>query len=365
MKKIKKTPDIPLLIIIALLLVVGILALATTSIPLSLKLTGNAGHYLIHQMLFGLLPGLILGFIAFKIPILKLKKYSFIFFIISYLLMFSVFIPGLSKSELGATRWADFGFFSFQPSEILKLSIIFYLATILDDQKNRKKFFAFIVILFLVCGVLLLQKDMGTLFVLFAMMASMFFCSKTTIKQNLILFFGAVIGFVSFILITPYRMKRIFSLLNPEEDVLGAGYHINQALISVGSGGLIGSGLGLSMQKLGFIPQSISDSIFAVLAEELGFLGCIFLILLFLAFFVRCIIISGKLNNQTLKLITIGISCWIIAQAFVNMGSMIGLSPLTGIPLPFISYGGTHLIAELIACGLLLNISKEMKSQSC
>ncbi len=362
MKKKKKIPDIPLLIIISLFLMVGFLALATTSIPLSLKLTGNSSHYLIHQVLFGLLPGLLLGFIAFKIPLGRFKKYSFVFFLFSYLLMFAVFVPGISKIELGATRWIDLGFFSFQPSEILKLAIIFYLATILDDKKNRKKFVAFAIILILICGVLFLQKDLGTLFILFSIMISMFFCSKTPIKQTLVVISGAIVGFVTLIILTPYRMKRIFSFFNPEEDILGSSYHINQALISVGSGGLIGSGLGLSMQKLGFIPQSISDSIFAIFAEELGFLGCVLLVTLFIAFFVRAISISEKLDNQTLRLMVIGITCWITIQAFINIGSMIGLSPLTGIPLPFISYGGTHLIMELMACGLLLNISKEIKS---
>lgn len=358
----KKFLDIPLLIIICLLVVIGFLALATTSIPLSLEKTGTSGNYLIHQIIFGLIPGVILCFVAYKLPLLKLKRFSFIFFILSYLSMFAVFIPGLSISELGATRWVDLGFFSFQPSELLKLAVIFYLATILNDEKNRKKFFVFALIVALVCIALILQKDLGTLFVIFSIMIAMFFCSNTPFKQTMIVGITAVISFVVLIILTPYRMKRIFSFLNPEEDVLGSSYHINQALISVGSGGLTGSGLGLSMQKLGFLPQSISDSIFAILAEEIGFIGCFFLIAIFLAFFVRALSISKLVNNQMLKLMAIGIGTWIIIQAFVNMGSMIGLSPLTGIPLPFISYGGTHLIIELIACGLLLNISKEVKT---
>jgi len=354
----KQKVDVFLLGTIISLLVVGFLALATASIPLSLKLTGNATHYLFHQILFGLLPGLILGFIAFKVPLNKVKKFSILVFIISIISMLLVFVPGLSRSELGATRWLDLGFISMQPSDFLKLSVVFYLATILDDEKNRKKFFAFATVLFLVFSVLILQKDTGTLFVIFATALAMFFCSKTPIKQTLLIIGSAFAGFAALIILSPYRMKRMFSFLNPNTDVLGSGYHINQSLITIGSGGLLGSGLGLGMQKLGFVPQSISDSVFTIFAEEVGFIGVSLLIILFLYFFWRVIVVAKRADNQYLRLMAIGLGCWIIVQTFVNIGSMTAIMPLTGIPLPFISYGGTHLIAELIACGLLLNISR-------
>lgn len=355
----KQKVDVFLLVTIISLLVVGFLALATASIPLSLKLTGNATHYLFHQILFGLLPGLILGFVAFKVPLNKVKKLSFIVFVFSIILMLLVFVPGLSKTELGATRWLNLGFTSMQPSEFLKLSVIFYLATILDDEKNRKKFFAFITVLALICSILIFQKDTGTLFVIFVTALAMFFCSRTPIKQTLLTVCGAVAGFITLIILSPYRMQRMFSFLNPNTDVLGSGYHINQSLITIGSGGLLGSGLGLGMQKFGFVPQSISDSIFTILAEEIGFIGVSLLIILFLVFFFRVMVVAKRSSNQYLKLMAIGIGCWIIVQTFVNIGAMTGVFPLTGIPLPFISYGGTHLIAELIACGLLLNISRK------
>lgn len=355
----KQKVDVFLLVTIISLLVVGFLALATASIPLSLKLTGNATHYLFHQILFGLLPGLILGFVAFKVPLNKVKKLSFIVFVFSIILMLLVFVPGLSKTELGATRWLNLGFTSMQPSEFLKLSVIFYLATILDDEKNRKKFFAFITVLALICSILIFQKDTGTLFVIFVTALAMFFCSRTPIKQTLLTVCGAVAGSITLIILSPYRMQRMFSFLNPNTDVLGSGYHINQSLITIGSGGLLGSGLGLGMQKFGFVPQSISDSIFTILAEEIGFIGVSLLIILFLVFFFRVMVVAKRSSNQYLKLMAIGIGCWIIVQTFVNIGAMTGVFPLTGIPLPFISYGGTHLIAELIACGLLLNISRK------
>ena len=357
----KKQVNIGLLVIISLLAIMGVLALATSSTPISLKLTGNPNYYLFHQLLWGLLPGLALGFIAFKIPLHTLKKWSFAIFVLSYILMLLVFIPALSKSELGATRWLDLGFASFQPSEILKLAAIIYLAAILNDEKSRKKFTAFFIILVLICSVLFLQKDMGTLIVIFSIMMAMFFCSKTPIRQTLAIIFVAVIGFSALILVEPYRMQRVTSFLHPETDILGSSYHINQALISVGSGGLAGSGLGLSVQKFGFVPQSISDSIFAIFAEEAGFIGSAALVALFLALFLSSLSVAKRLNDEYLRLITIGIGSWFIVQALVNIGAMIGLLPLTGIPLPFISYGGSHLIMELVACGFLLSISRNAK----
>jgi cell division protein FtsW len=189
----------------------------------------------------------------------------------------------------------------------------------------------------------------------------MFFCSKTPIKQTVAIILVAVVGFTGLILSEPYRLQRVTSFLHPETDTLGTSYHINQALISVGSGGLAGSGLGLSVQKFGFVPQSISDSIFAIFSEEVGFIGSSILVALFMGLFLTAVSVGKRLNDEYLRLIAIGIGSWFIVQALVNIGAMIGLLPLTGIPLPFMSYGGSHLMMELIACGFLLSISKHAK----
>jgi len=356
-----KIPNVAMLVIMVLLVIMGILALATSSTPISLKLTNNPNFYLFHQLLWGLLPGLVLGFVAFKIPLHSLKKWSFLIFTCSYILMLLVFIPALSKTEWGATRWLNLGFTSIQPAEILKLATIIYLAAILNNEKVRKRFTAFFIILALVCSALFLQKDMGTLIVIFSIMIAMFFCSKTPIKQTAVIILIAVVGFAGLILSEPYRLQRVTSFLHPETDTLGTSYHINQALISVGSGGLAGSGLGLSVQKFGFVPQSISDSIFAIFSEEVGFIGSSILIALFMGLFLTAVSVGKRLNDEYLRLIAIGIGSWFVVQALVNIGAMIGLLPLTGIPLPFMSYGGSHLMMELIACGFLLSISKHAK----
>jgi cell division protein FtsW len=359
--KEKQKPNIVLLVSIVLLVVVGILALVTASVPLSLKITGNANYYLVHQILWGLLPGLVFGFIAYRFPLQSLKKYSFLIFLISYILMLLVFVPALNRSALGASRWLDIGIISFQPSDILKLATIIYLSVILTSDKTKKKFATFIVILALICLALILQSDMGTLIAIFAVAIIMFFCSKTPLKQTLAIGFSTVVAFVALILLTPYRMQRLMSFLHPETDPLGTGYHINQTLIAIGSGGLFGSGLGFSVQKFGFVPQSMSDSIFAIFAEETGFAGGLLLIALFSIFFFSAFSVAKRINDDFLRMLAIGIGSWIIFQAFVNIGAMTAIVPLTGIPLPFVSYGGSHLILELVGCGILLNISKQVK----
>ena len=158
--------------------------------------------------------------------------------------------------------------------------------------------------------------------------------------------------------IAPYRAARLLVFLNPETDPMGMGYQLKQALIAVGSGGIFGLGLGMSVQKFGFLPQSMADSIFAIFSEETGFIGSLILIFLFLIFFWRGFKIAKKSMDQFSKLAALGISCWIILQALINIGSMIGIIPLTGVPLPFLSYGGSALVTELIGVGILLNISK-------
>lgn len=362
--KNKSRPNVMLLVTIGLLIMVGIMALVTASVPLSLKYAGNANYYLVHQLLWGLLPGLIFGFLAYKVPIPLLKKFSFPIFLIAYILMLLVFVPALNMSALGASRWIDLGFISFQPSDILKLATIIYLAAILTNEKTKKKFATFVAILALICVALLLQSDMGTLITIFCIAIIMFFCSKTKIKETLLIVSGTSIAFVAMILLAPYRLQRLMSFLNPQSDSLGSGYHISQALIAIGSGGVLGSGLGFSVQKFGFVPQSMSDSVFAIFAEETGFIGSVFLVILFLMFFFLSLNTAKKSGDEFSRLLSIGIGSWIIVQAVINMGAMTAILPLTGIPLPFISYGGSHLIVELVACGLLLNISAGIKHPS-
>jgi len=368
-------PDYILIGISVILAILGILILYSVSASFSQERFGQTFYYLKRQILFGFVPGIILGFLFFKISLTSLKKIIPILFLISLVLLGLIFIPYFGVSIGGATRWISFGPISFQPSELLKLTFIIYLAAWLTKEsgfssKERSKhqkewigekisLIAFLIFIGLIGLFLIFQPDFSTLGVIVAVAALIYFSAKTPFWYTLIIVLIVACSFLALIKLAPYRVERILVFLNPEIDPLGAGFQSKQALITVGSGGISGLGLGMSLQKSGFLPQPMADSIFAIFAEETGFVGSAILVLLFLIFFWRGLEISKRAQNQFQQLMALGISSWIILQSFLHIGSMIALLPLTGIPLPFISYGASHLIVELIGIGILLNISKQ------
>ena len=351
-------PDFILIGVLAFLILIGILVLATASVPYSLRITGTPNYFLFKQLITGLI-GLAAGFIAYKLPLEKVKKITVFIFFVAIILMFSVFLPIWGHEAKGATRWINLGFTSFQPSELLKITAILYLANLVSKLK-KKSFWPFMAVAGTIAAVLLLQRDLSTLIIICATGGIIYFCGQTPLKHIVLIGLAGIICIASFILMEPYRMQRIENIFSPNKDVLGAGYHPQQALISIGSGELTGSGLGLSVQKFGFLPESITDSIFAIYAEETGFIGCALLVGLFLLFAQRVFSMIKKIEDPSSKLIACGIGFWITSQAFINMGSMTGILPVSGIPLPFISSGGSHLMVELAAMGILLNISKNV-----
>ncbi len=369
-------PDYFLVGTLAILIVFGILILGSVSPAFSLENTGKTSYFLIHQVM-GLLIGLALALTVFFLPISLFKKYAHIALLINLVLMVAVFLPKIGYSFGGASRWINLGFVSFQPSEMLKLTFILYLAAWLSERlKNRKPSFKknkrpgsnvailkntltpFLITIGLISVLLTFQSDASTLGVIFIIGMGMYFIANTPLWHTLLLVFMGGVGLISLIKIAPYRLSRLFIFLNPEADPMGKGYQIKQALISVGSGSIFGVGLGMSKQKFGFLPQSMGDSIFAVFAEETGLMGSLVIIFLFMFFAFRGWKIIKNSDDQFFKLAASGIILWITIQAFVNIGAMIGILPLTGIPLPFISYGSSALISELIGIGILLNISK-------
>jgi cell division protein FtsW len=360
----EKRPDFFLLTIFALLLGLGVLVLTSVSAPISQEKFGESFYYLRHQIIFGLVPGLILLLIFYKIDLDFLKKYSPILLLVALVLTSLVFIPQIGIKIRGGARWIGIGPFSFQPSEFLKLAFIIYLAAWLDSQtKTKNKNFtqtliAFLIILSLISLILIAQPDVSTLGIIFATALTMFFLSKTPIWQTFLILALAILIFIPLIHAAPYRFFRILTFLNPDFDPMGIGFQVKQALIAIGSGKIFGLGLGLSQQKFGILPQSFSDTIFAIFAEETGFLGCSFLIFLYLMFLWRSFKIGKEKKENFEKFLAFGISFWICFQAFINIGAMIKILPLSGIPLPFLSYGGSHLISEMIAAGILLKISK-------
>ncbi|MBU3942670.1 putative lipid II flippase FtsW [Patescibacteria group bacterium] len=379
----KKRIDYYLLGVVGVLLILGILVLAGVSTSFSQEKFGTTSYFLIHQLLIGVLPGLILGFITYKVHLTFFKKYSGALILAAIISMLAVFIPGVGIISGGAPRWMNLGFATFQPSELLKLSFIIYFSAWLVNPAKREKFIKdksqigkslmdrvknelrglipFIMVLSVIIILLLFQSDMSTLVVFMAVAIVMYWIANTPYWHTLlIILLSSGVGAL-FIKFFPYRIRRISVWLDSTLEPMGMGYQIKQIMIAIGSGGIFGLGLGESVQKFGYIPQTMADSIFAIYAEELGFIGCLFLIFLYIFLFWRGYLIFKRSKDNFSKFLAIGISFWLCFQGFFNIGAMIGLLPLTGIPLPFISYGGSHLIVELAAIGLLLNVSKNTK----
>ena len=379
----ENNPDYILIWIVGFLIILGILILSSTSFTVSQEKFGNTFYYLTHQLIFGFVPGIILAFIFFKIPIIRLKKTSFILLIFNLFLMGLVFAPKIGVTIRGASRWISLGPFVFQPSELLKVTFILYLAdwlsnrssslkgnffakkrTALMPQSNHranKTLIAFLMIIGLVALFLVLQPDVSTLGIIAMISLILYFLAGAPFWHVILMTLMGISALFALIKIAPYRMARFLVFLQPEISPLGIGYHLQQALIALGSGGLTGVGLGLSRQRFGFLPSVMSDSVFAVFAEETGFIGALILIVLFLLFFIRGFRISKNAADPFLQLAGFGITSWITIQAFINIGAMTRILPLTGIPLPFISYGGSAIVVELIGVGILLNISKYSK----
>ncbi len=363
-----KRLDYSLLAIIAIIVVAGILILSSVSAAFAFKRYGDTYYFLKHQIVFGLLPGLVLGFLAYKIKLSFFKKWSGPFILLALVMMIMVFLPGIGSNSGDAARWIRIGSFSFQPSEALKLAFVIYLAAWLSNRLEKIKqnkeanfwgtFLSFLMVLGVIIVLLFCQSNASTLGVIVAVGIIMYFSTNTPVLHTIITILLGGGGLFLIVKTAPYRVSRWMVFLNPDLDPMGKGYQLQQALIAVGSGGVGGTGFGMSAQKFGFLPQTVSDSIFAVFAEETGFIGAVILVFLFLIFLWRALNAAKESQDNFSRLLALGITSWIIIQTFVNIGAMIGILPLTGIPLPFVSYGGSALIMELIGMGLLLNISK-------
>ncbi|OGI29387.1 MAG: cell division protein FtsW [Candidatus Moranbacteria bacterium RIFOXYA12_FULL_44_15] len=345
------------------LLLFGLAMIASAGIAYSRTRFGDPYYFFKHQLFYGVLPGLVVLFITQKINYNFWKKVSFPFFAVSIIFLILVFVPAFGSKIYGASRWLRLGSFSFQPSEMLKLSIVVYLAAWLESRSERVKDFyeglvPFTVIVGLVSFLLIKQPDMGTLGVIILISMSVFFVSGARISHMALMGGTGLAALWILIKTESYRMDRFLVFLHPELDPRGIGYQINQALLAIGSGGIFGVGLGHSLQKFNYLPEPVGDSIFAIIGEELGLIGCVILISIFVFLALRGFRIAQNAPDKFSEFLAAGITAWIIFQAFINMAAISGLIPLTGIPLPFISYGGTSIIFLMAGVGILLNISK-------
>lgn len=334
----------------------GLLMIFESSNVMAFHDFGNKYYYIHEQaiwFLFGVIGMVIVSFVNYK----KYYWLAFPAIIITIVSLFAVFIPGIGVKAYGANRWIGINKFNFQPSELAKLTLIFYLAAWFS-KKEKGRLMSFFLLLLLIVGLVVLQPDLGTAIILTAIAIFMYFLSGANSKQFLLLI-PLVIVVVSLLAYSsPYRLKRVTTFLNPNIDPLGASYHIRQILISLGSGGFWGMGLGASRQKYQFLPEATTDSIFAIIAEELGFLGSMILVFMFIIFLWRIVKITKNIPDLHGFLLASGIFILFTSQILVNLGSMVALFPLTGVPLPFISYGGSNLVISLISVGILLSISR-------
>lgn len=363
MEERTKIDGIFLLLVIALT-VFGLFMLTSVSGPIAYSRFGDSYYFIKNQLFSGFLPGIIGFTFGALVPYRLWRKYAFPMLLLSIGLLTMVFIPGLG-TDFGtfAKSWVQIGGQSFQPVELVKLTFLFYLAAWLEKSGEEVKdlqsgLLPFLIVLGIIGLLIFLQPDLGSLMIIAAMSVTVYFVAGGPVKHLLGL--GAVAGFFFFLAVkmSPYRMDRFMTFLHPELDPQGIGYQINQAMLAIGSGGFFGRGYGHSLQKFQYLPEVIGDSFFAVMAEELGFLFTLGFLALFIAFLFRGFRVAEFSSDAFGRYLATGIMAWLGIQAFVNIGAIIGLLPLTGVTLPFFSYGGSSLAVTLLACGVVLNISK-------
>lgn len=364
---LKKRSDYWLSIAVFGLVAFGLIMIYSVSKYYSLQITDEAtDKYFLQKQVVNTIIGLIAWVVLQGVDYRYWGRFVDKMLYATVILLFlPVILHPLGVASSG--RWIDFGFFNFQPAELAKLTFLIYLSGWFSNRMksfspHNKTFWSLVGIVAIVSAIMLMQKDLGTLSIFVLITASVYFGSGAP-WQNII--GGAGLG--GFLLwlaikIEPYRMERFLTFMNPENNGLSAGYHIKNALIAIGSGGLWGLGFGQSKQKFLYLPEAHTDSIFAIMAEELGMIRCLVIIGIFVFIAFRGYKIASRIEDPFGKLLAIGITSWIFFQMVINVGAMLSLVPLTGIPMPFISYGGTSLIVLLGAIGILTNISKSVTS---
>lgn len=359
-------PDVGVIALVLVISIIGLIVLSSASSVLSFQRYGDSNEILKKQF-FAFLVGLVF-FVGFaSIDYRKLKRFALPALAVALFLLFAVFLPGIGTELLGARRWIAIGGLFFQPAEFVKLTFLIYLAMWIEKRGKGVHdftygFLPFVFLLGLIALLLAFQPDIGTMMVIVASGVVVYFISGARWKYFLwVALAGAVLSTI-LVAIAPYRTARFTTFLNPELDPQGIGYHVNQALLAVGSGGLFGRGLGHSIQKFNYLPEAAGDSIFAVMAEELGFVFTASFLGLILVLVLRGLRIAREAPDAFGRLLAAGIVTWFGIQTFVNIAALTNLIPLTGIPLPFVSNGGSALVAVLAASGILVNISRHAKT---
>lgn len=335
----------------------GLLMIFNTSTPMALKDFGLKHHYFFEQARWlSLGTAAMIFFLFFDYH--KLYKFALPGLLVTIVFLSAVFIPGLGISALGASRWLNVGLISFQPAELAKLTLSLYLAAWFT-YKEKERFLSFSILLVLLVGLIVIEPDLGTAGVVCITAIILYFLSGAPLWHFLLLI--PTVAFAGLILsvVSPYRLQRILTFLNPTFDPQGASYHLRQILIALSSGGWFGLGLGKSRQKFAYLPEATTDSIFAIIGEELGFLGASLVLFCLFLLVMRGIKIVLNAPDRFGRLLSCGLISTLTLQIIINLASMVSLIPLTGLPLPFISYGGSNLVVSFSMIGILVNISRQ------
>jgi len=359
--------DKAFLTVTVILIVAGFFIFSSASLGLLAKESSNYSSVAFSQTVLGLFFGTLAMMFSTRLEPKIWKRFALPILILAIILNIIVLFPQIGFEYGGARRWIMLGNISFQPSELLKFGFILYFAAwatwVRDKMVTFKWGFLPLLILLGLCGGLLLkQPDTDTLLIIIVTGLAMFVAAGGRWRYVLMIMLAGVLGLVFLAYTRPYVMQRLTTFLDPTADSLGASYQIQQSLIAIGSGGLFGRGFGQSVQKFTYLPEPVGDSIFAVAAEEFGFVGSVLLITLFVLFAARGLKIASRAPNLFGRLLVVGIVIMITSQAFVNIGAMLGVLPLSGITLPFVSHGGTSLFISLFEVGVVLAISKNQKS---
>ena len=357
----KSKPDVVLFLTILTIAGIGIAMCYSASAVNALALYGDSYFFLKRQSIW-FLAGLVLLLVFQEIDYRIYQKYSGLMIIISLVLLVLVFIPGIGHTVKGSARWLNLGVVGFQPSEFAKIAVILYLAKAFSNELPGSSFIVHFVVSFLIIGVMFLliklQPDLGTAISILLVSALMFIISGFSFLYTIILAIASVPTFYLLIYQVDYRRDRILAYLNPWADRFGKGYHIIQSYIAFKRGSITGVGLGFGTQKLQRLPEPHTDFIFAVIAEEVGLIGTVGLAIFFLVFFVCAVRIALAISDKFGKLLAMGLGMLITLQALINIGVVTGILPITGIPLPLVSYGGSSFLSTMVAGGILLNISR-------
>lgn len=342
-----------------ILSIVGLFFVFEASSVRSFQEFGDSFHFFKLQLIW-IVIGIISMFIFSIFDYRKLYYLSLPLILGTICLLFIVLIPGVGHQAGGARRWIDFGIINLQPTELAKLSVIIYLSSWFINRE-RKRFFSFITLLSIVILLIILQPDMGTAIIVFSLSIILYFLAGIELWYLIFLIPFSLAVFFVLTKISVYRFKRILAFFDPALDPLGITYHINQILISLGTGGLLGQGFGASRQKYLYLPEAHTDSIFAIIGEEFGFIGGAILLIVFMYLMYRIYQVALYAPDRFGKLLAGGIFAFFNLQVVINLAGMVNLLPLTGVPLPFISYGGSNLLVSFILMGILINIAKRSR----